>query len=246
MKPEWSEAFKLDSESGPAPPLASDEAKALASKIVERALSTSGTVAGSPGRSRMLVALASAGGAIAVLGLVFAVSSKEEPTCPDGTCADRPASSAASVPVVVPAAPRGAPAPLDPAPLETVPVTALPNVAVSPASAQWSAKAVEEGARARQTPSDLLAEANRARRDREWQRAAALYERVMNSQADESYAATVALASLRLDHLGDPRGALALYERALSAWPGGALSAQAEAGAARCRRVLGDKERASP
>ena len=68
-------------------------------------------------------------------------------------------------------------------------------------------------------------------------------ERVMKSQVDESYAATVALASLRLEHLGNPRGALALYESALSARPGGALPAQAEAGAARCRRVLGNEGR---
>src|SRR5262249_36873956 len=96
-----------------------------------------------------------------------------------------------------------------------------------------------------QTASDLLAEANRARRNSEWQRAASLYETVMRSQADESYAATVALASLRFEHFDDPKGALALYERALSTRPGGALSAQAEAGAARCRRAFGSDEPSS-
>ena len=69
---------------------------------------------------------------------------------------------------------------------------------------------------------------------------AQLYERVMGTRADEAYAATVALASLRLEHEGDPEGALALYERALAMRPEGVLSAQARAGAARCRRTLGE------
>src|SRR5262249_48234228 len=84
-----------------------------------------------------------------------------------------------------------------------------------------------------QTPADMLAKANRLRGQREWGQAADLYQRVMTSKTDEAYAATVALAALHLEHLSDPRGALALYERALAMMPNGPLSAQAERGVER-------------
>ena len=118
-------------------------------------------------------------------------------------------------------------------PIETVAVTSLPNAVEAPAIAARPAAKIEP-----KTASDLLAEANDARRQSKWAEAAAIYERVMRSEADESYAATVALASLRLEHFGDPRGALGLYEKALSARPGGSLTAQAEAGAERCRSAI--------
>ena len=53
-----------------------------------------------------------------------------------------------------------------------------------------------------------------------------------------AYVARVAAASLRLDHLGDPAGALALYRGALA---GGALGEEALLGTARCHRALGDR-----
>lgn len=248
MKPEWLDAFTLDGEAGPASPLAPDEAKALASKVVDRALSTGGR--GLALRSsRSLFAIAGVGGALTVLGLVYNLRSNE---CLDSKCAGHAVAAApASSVTVSPEQPDVQPviesAPIAPATIDSVSVDALPNaVARSPSTVHAPTKASEPSARPRETASDLLAEANRARGRREWARAAALYERVMGSQVDESYAATVALASLRLEHLGDPRGALALYERALSSRPGGALSVQAEAGAARCRRALGEEERSAP
>ncbi len=241
MKPEWLDAFELDSEAGPASPLAPDDAKALASKIVDRALPTGG-MGLALRSSRSLFAIAGVGGALTVLGLVYSVRSSE---CVDGTCAGPTIAAAPARSVTAaPEQPAIDSAPIAPAPIESVSVNALPNaVASSPSSALAPAKA---SPRPRETASDLLAEANRARGQREWARAATLYERVMGSQVDESYAATVALASLRLEHLGDPRGALTLYERALSSRPGGALSVQAEAGAARCRRVLGEEKHSEP
>ncbi|MBN9164456.1 MAG: tetratricopeptide repeat protein [Myxococcales bacterium] len=244
MKPEWLDAFELDSEAGPASPLATDEAKALASKIVDRALPTAGT--GLALRSsRSLFAIAGVGGALAVLGLAYSVRSSE---CVDGTCAGPTIAAApASSIIATPEQPAIDSAPTAPATIDSVSVDALPNaVAPSPSTAPAPAKVSDPSARPRETASDLLAEANRPRGQREWARAAALYERVLGSQVDESYAATVALASLRLEHLGDPRGALALYERALSSRPGGALSVQAQAGAARCRRVLGEEKHSEP
>jgi tetratricopeptide (TPR) repeat protein len=246
MKSDWRDAFKLDSDAGPASPLAPDDAEALASAIVGRALPSSGSVAHFAS-SRTLFALTGIGGALAVLGLTYAVASSG---CPSGTCGE-PAVISGSGSRSLPsgAAPLETTLPSAPAPLEVapVPVSALPDVAAAPlSSSRAPAKRDEHNAGRLETPSDLLAEANRARRDREWAHAAALYERVVGSQADESYAAMIALASLRLEHLGDPRGALALYERALAARPNGALSVQAEAGAARCRRTLGDETHARP
>ncbi len=246
MKSEWLDAFSLDEEEGPATPLAEQEAEALASKAVARAL-PSAAAASFVRSPRALFIAAGLGGGLALLGAVHGFTSNEAP-CLGGPCAGEPVTSApASIAAVAPSGETLASEPPSPegAALEAVPISSLPDVTAHvapPASSLRGPATVVEPREA----SDLLAAANRARRDREWRRAAALYERVMRSQADESYAATVALASLRVDHLGDPRGALDLYERALEDRPGGALSAQAKAGAARCRRILSREEPARP
>ena len=251
MKPDWLDAFSLDDEAGPATPLAAAEAEALASKVVARALPSGGASSIFRGPRALFIA-AGLGGGLALFGAIHGFASNEAP-CLEGPCAGEPAASPpASVATVapraetVPSEPPASEAPAsEVAALEAVPISSLPDATLNAAPAasapRGQATVVETRA-----ASDLLAEANRARRDREWARAAALYERVMRSQADESYAATVALASLRVDHLEDPRGALDLYERALAHRPGGALSAQAKAGAARCRQILSGEGRPRP
>ncbi|MDF2696767.1 MAG: hypothetical protein K0S65_5150 [Labilithrix sp.] len=224
MKSQWLDDFSLDGDPGPAAPLASDEATVLAASIVERAF-TPGGGGGPLRRGKTFLAIATVSGALVVAGLSFHQRAAD-PRCADGTCGDRAVVERSSSPVALPVV-RPAES------IETVSVTALPDATASATASP--PRPLVAGA----SPSDLLAEANRARRDHEWTRAASLYERVMGSRADEAYAATVALASLRLEHLDDPRGALDLYERALAIRPGGVLTAQAEAGAARCRRVLG-------
>ena len=246
MKPEWLDVFSLDDEEGPATPLAAQDAEALASKAVARALPSGG--ASSALRSpRTLFIAASLGGALALFGAVHGFSSNEAP-CLGGPCAGEPATShpAAMATVTPPDETVASEQPASQVPaLEAVPISSLPDAVLDvppPASAPRGQPTVVETRAA----SDLLAEANRARGDRDWARAASLYERVMRSRADEAYAATVALASLRVDHLGDPRGALELYERALADRPDGALSAQSKAGAARCRQILSGEEPARP
>lgn len=248
MKPDWLETFELDSEAGPAAPLGARETQALARSAVEQALAPM-VATTQLHRSWWHYAGFGAGGALTMVGIFFVVHSTDT-RCADAACVDRPAvvtapSGAPAHPAITPAPERAA---IEAQPIESVSVTALPNAESAPVtSTRGVAAAVAERIEPPlATASDLLAEANRARRESQWERAASLYERVMRSQADESYAATVALASLRLEHFGDPKGALALYERALADRPGGSLSSRAEAGAARCRRALGVDAPAAP
>jgi tetratricopeptide (TPR) repeat protein len=92
------------------------------------------------------------------------------------------------------------------------------------------------------TPDDLLQLANEHRRDRRWRQAERTYARVMREHAQTSaaYVAAVASASIRLEKLGDPRGALRLYRRALRDEPRGPLSEEARFGMAEAHRALGD------
>ncbi|AKV02430.1 hypothetical protein AKJ09_09093 [Labilithrix luteola] len=248
MKPEWLDAFELDSDAGPAAPLRSSETKALARQAVDRALAPAAAAATQAHHSWWRFAGFGAGGALTVVGVFFVVHTTDA-RCVEARCVDRPVVSVraetAAAPSIAPPADHPT---IEAQPIESVSVTALPNAPAAPApsAVRVPTHVGERVDRPAATASDLLAEANRARRESEWERAAALYERVMRSQADESYAATVALASLRLEHFGNPQGALALYERALADRPSGSLSSQAEAGAARCRRALGKGEPTAP
>jgi len=87
---------------------------------------------------------------------------------------------------------------------------------------------------------DLLRQANQLRGQGRWADAERAYSDVIrtNPRSAQAYVATLAAASLRLEHLGDPRGALRLYESALQ---GGSLNVEAALGAARCHRALGNR-----
>lgn len=95
------------------------------------------------------------------------------------------------------------------------------------------------------TPEDLMKQANEQRRARRWPAAEALYQRVMTEHPGTSaaYVAAIAAASIRLDHLGDPRGALALYRSALRRGPDRALAEEARWGVAEAHRALGNAAR---
>ncbi|WP_342376524.1 tetratricopeptide repeat protein [Myxococcus stipitatus] len=91
-------------------------------------------------------------------------------------------------------------------------------------------------------PEDLLRRANAHRADGQWKAAEALYQRVIRSepQGTPAYVARVASGALRLEHLGDARGALRQYEEALRGWPRGMLAEEAGHGVAEALRALGD------
>jgi len=90
---------------------------------------------------------------------------------------------------------------------------------------------------------DIVAAANQQRKEKRWRRAEALYERVMRDHAgtDAAAIATVASASLHLDRLADPDGALRRFRQALRLRPDGPLAEEARWGLAETQRALGDK-----
>src|SRR5581483_180821 len=71
----------------------------------------------------------------------------------------------------------------------------------------------------------------------------ALYQRVLRAPEGgaAAYVAQVASASLHLEHLGDPRGALRLYRSALRAQPAGPLAEEVRSGIAEACRATGDR-----
>jgi hypothetical protein len=89
--------------------------------------------------------------------------------------------------------------------------------------------------------SDLIEHANRLRRRGEWRAAEKLYARVGAESSDPwaGYIAKAAAASIRLEQLDDPRGALRLYRQALAERPEGELGPEVLWGIAGCERALG-------
>jgi hypothetical protein len=111
-----------------------------------------------------------------------------------------------------------------------------PPAPPSPAVARTKRRPALE-APAGRGPEDLLREANELRRARRWADAERAYREVSRSfpRSRAAQIAELSAAGLRLDQLGDPEGALALYERV----GGGALEAQSLFGRARAYRRLG-------
>jgi tetratricopeptide (TPR) repeat protein len=87
---------------------------------------------------------------------------------------------------------------------------------------------------------DQLARANLMRQAGRWKDAEAAYVGIAKrfTGASEAEVASLAAATLRLEHLADPEGALRLYE---SVARGGRLNVEALFGVARCQRALGNQ-----
>lgn len=90
-----------------------------------------------------------------------------------------------------------------------------------------------------ETADDLLRRANALRGARNFREAERTYLEVTSAHPSThaAYVARVAAAALRLEHLGDPGGAVRLYRSAVT--HGGTLDAEARAGLARAYRRLG-------
>jgi len=125
----------------------------------------------------------------------------------------------------------------------TAPLAERATASSSPPPASPRTNAEEEEA------EDLLRTANRLRADKQWSEATRTYEKVLEryGRSGQAYPAMVSAASLRLNRLSDPAGALRLYERALAARPTGTLAEEALFGQARAYRDLGrtDDERSA-
>ena len=249
---------KLDDASGPAPPLDRAALKRDVADLFDRR----NAILRSRGRwYRGLTA----GGLVVSAGLVATLGLHHASSAGSGMPTD--ATAAASAPAVVAApetlATKDTNAPTDPSaaspesPLSpsvappAVDVASLPSVAPSvpssraPARPAATATPPTHAAARRDDASeaeDLLRTANRLRGEKSWSEAARTYERVIAEHASsgQAYPAMVAAATLRLERLGDPAGALALYQRALRARPSGPLAEEARFGEARAHRALGD------
>ncbi len=89
-------------------------------------------------------------------------------------------------------------------------------------------------------PRDMLQQANDLRAQHQWLAATQMYEKTLHSFPGraEAYSAMVAAGMLRLDQLGDPKGALALFGSAIRVRPHGALSEEARWGTIQSYRAL--------
>jgi hypothetical protein len=93
------------------------------------------------------------------------------------------------------------------------------------------------------TAEDRLRLANQLRARGLWRAAERAYRRAAAGPgAGDASAATVAAASLRLEHLDDAPGARALYLGVLRARPAGALAEEARWGVVEAERRLGDRQ----
>jgi hypothetical protein len=242
--------FKLpvDDEPGPAPPLSEDRVRMLARAIVDRHLNEPPPP---PPQSGFRLWAAATGAVIAVAAAVT-IAHKQGPRDsappPPVNPAVTPPTMPTEAPVVSPvtAAPLSATEPASPSPELSPPPpvrekakAAPPVVEKTPALRVTSAPAA-----APLLPEDLLLLANGHRAGRRWTEATETYEKVIAvaPRSSEAYVARTAAASLRLEHLGDARGALALYTAARTERPRGALSEEVDWGIAECHRALGNRD----
>jgi hypothetical protein len=218
------EALRLDGGAGPALPISDAAAAAIIGGALERAFGAPGGGGGGAGGFGAKIA----GGVVAaaaVAGLVWWIAKPDERM-----------QRAASVPVPV-AAPvaQVEPLPPEPAPIPevevTIPVPVPAPEREKPAPRKEPARSVE----------DLMAEANAARKAKQWKKADALYLEVVRDHANSASAqvALVASATLHLEHLGDAKGAQQRFRAAIGR-VSGPLAEEARYGLAEAYRALGD------
>lgn len=246
----------LDDHSGPARRLPSSKAAAMVASIVDTAMrdvpqpTAEGTrpdnikpprtVAASPRRvipllAAALVVAAVVGAAAAVITTRYFAPAQAPQVAPPSPAVPAPAPSVQSPEIQVPdEIEMPSEAIESPTPRVKKPPPAPPREKVLPPDAP---------------AEDVLALANQRRKERAWRDADELYRRVVKQhpRSDAAIVAEVASATLHLEHLGDPAGALAGYRRALKARPSGGLAEEARWGIAeayRAQRMPADEARA--
>jgi tetratricopeptide (TPR) repeat protein len=225
------DALRLDGGAGPALPINDAAAAAIIGGALERAFGApGGGGGGGAGGGAGGFGAKLAGGvlaAAAVAGIVWWIVKPDERM-----------QRAASVPI--PVAPAAEVLPLPPE--EKAPIPEVEVVIPVPAP-EKPARPREEKPVAEPTKSveDLMAEANAARKAKQWKKADALYLEVVRDHAKSASAqvALVASATLHLEHLGDPKGALQRFRAAIGR-VSGPLAEEARYGLAEAHRALGD------
>ncbi|GEN07045.1 hypothetical protein MFU01_20820 [Myxococcus fulvus] len=189
------------------------------------------------------------GGALLVVGAAAVATwqlwRRQEPPAPEDTAviAPSPPMMPRAEPVVpVPSVPEAVARERSVPPMPEVAAPQLPDAVapepIAPVKPRMSAPS------AAPAPEDLLRRANAHRATGQWKAAEALYLRVIRAepQGMSAYVARVASGALRLEHLGDARGALRQYQEALKGWPGGLLEEEASHGVTEALRALGDRD----
>jgi hypothetical protein len=208
-----------------------------------------GGAAGAAGGSGAKLVLLLGGAALtaAAIATWIAVRHRHEAVIDVGSRAPAPPTVVIAPPAPAPAAPE-APAP-DREPVVLPPVVvhgSVPAPAPAPHAhhvepAPTPVPVAPPVAAPVPAPADLLAEANAARGAKQWTRADALYAQVA-AMPDRLAAETALVADgqLRLEHLGDARGAASRFKAALASDPRGALAEDARWGLAEAARANGD------
>lgn len=232
----------LDDRDGPALRLSATERAARVDAALSRALPQRRTFFERPRLSLLLLAAALGMTGIAAALVVvrphwLGLSSQVPPSA--GAPARSPGAPGTSTPRDGSGASEATPTSAPPLPAAGAGLPAKEAVLAGPEAV--SSPGAERASSARGgSAADLLKAANQLRRQGQWAEAERAYAQVATSFTGSAQGpvAALAAASLRLEHLSDPRGALRLYRSALKA---PSLSAEAELGVADCYRALGDR-----
>ena len=239
----------LDGEAGPARRLTSARTAAMVSSILDAAARPAPEDAvaqrdPAPARSARRVSWLAAALVLALLvgaAAAYVVVRAPAPAVVEAPVTDPPAPAPVRTPAVVEHDPVE---PITDEPIIDEPADepADEPVVDRPVRRRPRAPIADDAPPAGAAAADVLAAANARRRARRWRDADALYQRVVaeHGRSDAAVVALVASASLRLDRLADPAGALRRYRRALSQRPAGPLAEEARWGIAEAHRALGD------
>jgi hypothetical protein len=223
----------LDADLGPARQLSAADTEWLVEQVVDRMVEPAkkATIRRFKVRTLALAALAVATSTAAATIVHQTYLKHDVARTPEPIVSLQPTQKAAKVRVSQqpPSAPisETAPSAEVPAPSSSVSLSAA-----SPSNSTTPARGA--------TLADRLSAANDLRRQSQWQAAEAAYRAVAarDPGASEATVARLAAAELRLEYLGDPGGALRLYQ---SVPRSSALGVEALSGVSRACRALGDR-----
>jgi len=234
--PHWPRELALDDEAGPAPYITRAKVDALVLGALDQANYVGPAAIGPRGAGKSPMphkpGLGARSLAAAVLLACLTVGSASAAVM---WFAKRPAATPQTTPQPTPAATAR---PHQRASARA-PEAALPLIE-TPAPLAEPAQRDKHSARA---PEDWLVEGNRLRAERRWAKADDAYTRAAQHapNTQTAYVARVASGAVRLEHLGDARGALARYRAAQQQLPRGALAEEIQWGIVEAEHALGDR-----
>lgn len=234
---EW-EVLRLDGEAGPAKRILHERGHALVQAAIDAAFAAreeeTMSLPPPPSRRRLPTPL--------VIGAFLALATGTAAALTIYVSRQEAAPSRESVEVPPSSRPRPRVAEVGPeAPADDV----ADETSTDDSTTSETPRRVRSGAVRAEPVDDLLERANRLRRERRFLDAERTYREVARvaPRTMSSYVAGIAAASIRLEQMNDPRGALALFETALRTHPGGALEIEALEGSARASSKLGRRAR---